>query len=86
MTWALMFKNTPIVNSRAETVIVIIIEHRLNLLHPAVTQTCSIWRNVTCFDFTEEDEANDDSNLGTILGATSGAVALTGGASAAGKY
>ena len=41
---------------------------------------------MTCFDFTEEDEANDDSNLGTILGATSGAVALTGGASAAGKY
>ena len=74
----------------AETTIVIKFRTWTNVFHqllePAVVQTCSIGRNVTCFDFTEEDEANDDSNLGTILGATSGAVALTGGASAAGKY
>ena len=41
---------------------------------------------MTCFDFTEEDEANDDSNLGTVLGATSGAVAGVGTIATVGKY
>ena len=41
---------------------------------------------MTCFDFTEEDAANDDSDLGTVLGATSGVVAGLGTVGGLGKY